>query len=346
MFSQIKNFRLFLLPLFLLCSCEAEFNPNITTQPVPVVYGIISPRAGVYSVHLTKTFIGAGNALGYARIADSIYFPGARVFLETRDLKGNRIERVELEDRVVADRLPGIFATTPNHIFQTDSTRLHLDAAFLASTSGSGGANLYLEAVIPGYPDTVRSASRLRTVPRLTEPRYTFMKVYFYTEEPFWMQWLDTNEESYFEILVRMHYKDFYYDDEVDRVAEWVLTGISTNMTSFPGGERKVYSYYFRPENFYAQVRKTIPDDPEVEVRVCGKLDFIVLSSNREMEYFRNVFEISDDYHGAGYTNIQNGYGIFTTYSTAGIYGLELGPDEQDSLANGKYTKNLKFRNY
>ena len=64
------------------------------------------------------------------------------------------------------------------------------------------------------------------------------------------------------------------------------------------------------------------------------------------MEYYRSVYAISDDYHGAGYTNIKNGFGLFTTYSSTGVYGLVLGPQELDSLASGKYTRNLKFKNY
>jgi len=64
------------------------------------------------------------------------------------------------------------------------------------------------------------------------------------------------------------------------------------------------------------------------------------------MEYYRDVYEISDDYHGTGYSNITNGFGIFTTYSSTGIYGLELGRTEQDSLAAGRYTRHLRFRSY
>jgi hypothetical protein len=206
--------------------------------------------------------------------------------------------------------------------------------------------NLHLKAVIPGNTDTIRSVTRLRSVPRLTEPRSTFIKVYFYSEYPFEMQWMDTNAESSFQILVRMHYTDYLYDGTRDMVAQWVLTGIDANLTSFPGGDRKVYTYYFRPENFYSHVRSAIKNDPEVEARLCKKVDFVVLSSNREIEYYRNVYEISDDYHGAGYTTILNGYGLFSTYSSTGIYGMTLGQTELDSLAFGKYTHDLKFQKF
>ncbi len=327
-------------------SCEVGFNPNITSEPIPLVYAIICPQDSLYQIRLTKTFIGEGNAYDFARIADSIYYKGAQVFLETRNSSGALLERTRLEEVITGDRLPGIFAVSPNRVFQTDASKIHLRPEYFSETGLPYDLNLHLEAIIPGYQDTVRSVTRLRTIPKLTQPRNNFMKVYFYSEEPFWMQWSDTNTENMFEILVRVHYTDFLYDDKREMVAEWVLTGIEVNMTGFPGGERKVYSYYFRPENFYSQIRNEIKEDPEVEARVCNKLDFVVLSSNRELEYYRNIYEISDDYHGAGYTNISNGYGLFTNYSSIGIYNMGLGQTELDSLAKGRYTKDLKFKNY
>jgi hypothetical protein len=327
-------------------SCNDSFEPNLASSPTPVVYGVICPQDSIYSVRLTKTFIGAGDALDYAGMADSIYYAGARVFLETRSPSGQLVGWTEMVERTIEDRVPGIFATRPNRIFQADSSQIRLRPEDFTGTGQSYNVNLCLKVVVPGRRDTISAATRLRSVPKLTEPRFTFVKVYFYTEEPFMMEWLDTNEESYFQILVRMHYTDFLYDEEREMTAEWVLSGIETNMTGYPGGEHKFYSYYFRPENFYAKVRSVIRADPEVEARVCRKVDFIVLSSNREMEYYRDVYEIADDYHGTGYTNITNGLGIFTTFSSTGIYGLELGQTEQDSLAAGRYTRHLKFRSY
>lgn len=337
--------RIISLFLFLLVSvsCEVEFNPNIISTPTPVVYGIIHSQDSIYSVRLTKTFIGAGSAFDFARISDSLYYKGARVFLETRTPAGKLVEKVELEETIIDERLPGIFSQVPNKVYQTDASKFHIRPEYFAALGQEYNLTLNLIAEIPGLTEPVKASTKLRSVPRITEPRFTFVKVYLYSEEPYWMQWSDSNEESSFEILVRMRYKDVYYDDEQNRAVEWVLTGIEANETSFPGGVRKVYSYYFRPENFYSQVRAAIQEDPEVEVRVVKDIDFEILSTNREMEFYREIYEISDDYRGTGFSNIENGIGLFTTYSSAGIYGLQLGQTEKDSLALGRYTKHLGF---
>lgn len=347
---KVRTLRLFLsviASLTILGSCSTEeFNPNLSADPTPVVYGIIHPQDSLYSVRLTRTFNGAGSAYDLARITDSLYYKNAKVYLETRTSGGKLVERVELAETVINERLPGIFAEAPNIIYQTDASNFHIRPEYYTSQGKEYNLTLNLIAEIPGLADPVVAATKLRSLPRITKPQFSFMKVYFYSEEPFGMEWMDTNSDSDFEILVKLKYRDILYDGERDQVATWVLTGVDVNQTSFPGGERKVYSYYFRPENFYAKLAASIKDDPEVEARIAGTIDFVILSTNREMQFYRDIYEISDDYHGSGYSNIQNGLGLFTTYSSAGIFNLQLGQTELDSLAKGRYTKHLLFKNW
>ncbi len=346
---MIRKFRIFLPILAIslaLHSCSDDFQPNLATDPVPVVYGIINPNDSLYSVRLTKSFLGPGSALYYAKNPDSIYYTGAKVFLETRTLSGNLVERIELEEKTIERRDNGLFARAPNRIYQIDFPRFQIRQEHFDSLGIPYALNLHLVAEIPGLEHPVTSKTRLRTAPRITEPRLIFMKVYFYGEQTFWMQWSDTNPEGIFEILVRMQYTDFLQYEEREMTAEWVLNGINVNQSTFPGASRTIYSYYFRPENFYSQIRAVISKDSLVQARVAGKVDFIILSTNREIEDYRKIYEISDDYHGGGYTNIENGIGLFTTYTSTGIYGLTLGQTELDSLAFGKYTGHLGFKNW
>ena len=335
-----------ILAAFAIHSCTDNFQANLDSDPIPVVYGIIHPEDSTYSVRLTKTFVGPGNALYYAKLSDSIYYRDARVFMEVRTLEGGLVERVELAERELERREPGIFSRTPNLMFQADSALLHLKQSWYDSQGTPYQFNLHLVAEVPGLDEPVTAVTRLRAAPRITEPRSAFYKVYFFGEQTFWMQWVDSNPEGYFEMLVRLHYRDVLQYEEREMTADWVLKGILVNQTTYMGSTRTFYSYYFRPENFYSQIRAAIQDDSAVLARVADKVDFIVLSSNREMEYYRKIYEIADDYHGAGYTNIENGLGIFTTYVTTGVYGLTLGYTELDSLANGRYTSHLRFKNW
>ncbi|MCD6332066.1 MAG: DUF4249 family protein [Bacteroidales bacterium] len=340
----MKHSVILLTPLFLLAAaCSERFDPYIPSDPIPVVYGMINPADSVFAIRLTKTFVGPGNAESYARIPDSIYYRNAAVWLETKTPGGKLIERADLIPTLIHDRVEGVFATHNNLVYQTDSSHLHLLPSYFLHIGLPYRVDLHLFVKIPGLEDTVHAVSHLQEPPHITQPRYTFTKIYLFTEKPFFMEWMNTYPGNTYEIEVRLHYLERFEDHETEEVARWILQGIKNNETSFPGGSRFICSYYFRPENFYAQIAAQIKPNPDVVVRIAQTLDFTILSSDNQIRFYREVNRITDDYHGIGYSNIDHGLGIFSTYVTTGINGLIMGPQELDSLAMGRYTRHLGF---
>lgn len=327
-------------------SCTTDFEPHIFTGSTPVVYGVINPQDSLYQVQLTKSFIGPGNAYEYAQITDSLYYKNARVYLESRNFKGKTIEEVELLQVEIANGDEGVFANIPNIIYQTDCNSISLRQSVLAEKGIPYEIDLFLRVEIPGYPEFIESYSRLKLPPKILNPKGTFQKVYFFGEEPFRMEWSHSTPETYFEIQVILHYKEVLEDSEREATADWNLTGIELNEMNFPGGSRTIYSYYFRPEVFYSQIRAAIAVNPEVKGRAIRHVDFVILTSDGAIKEYNEVGRISDDYNGATFTNIQNGLGLFASYNTFGVYGLRLGQRELDSLAKGSYTKHLRFNRW
>lgn len=332
-----------ILIVILNLSCSPEFEPHIQSEPTPVVYGIINPDDSLYQVRLTKSFIGPGNAYNYALIPDSIYYNGARVFFETRNLKGLLIDKTELTQTQISNREPGNFLIEPNMVYQTDFNSIRLRQDILESDGIPYNLDLFVTVQIPGRTDTIMSRTRLKTMPGIINPSSNFRKVYFYGELPFFMEWVHEDDDNYFEIKVIMRYKDVLEDGERENEVFWVLKGIEPNEHTFPFGKRTIYSYYFRPENFYSQVRAVVPNDPRVKGRAIRSLDFIILTSDGAIKILNETEKISNDYNGAVYSNITNGLGLFTSYVEAGVYNQRLGQRELDSLAEGIYTKHLRF---
>lgn len=325
-------------------SCSTEFDPYIEATPTPVVYGMLNPADSIYSIRLTKSFVGPGNAYDYARIADSLYYQDAQVWLETRTYDDKLIERVDLVPTIIADREPGIFASTDNMVYQTTNQALHLNPEYFEQIGKPYRARVHVFAQIPGEEELIHSSSPLQLPPRITQPHLILNRVYLYTDHPFFMEWLHDWPDNTFEITVRMNYTEFFEDFEEETFTEWVLKGINVNTVSIPPyGERKIYSYHFRPENFYAQIAANIEPNPDVKVRVARTLEFTLFSSDNHIRFYQQINKIADDYRGAGYSNIDNGTGIFSTYTSVGIKGLQFGIKELDSLAMGHYTKHLKF---
>ncbi len=327
----------------LVLSCSSEFEPHIFAKPNPVVYGVINPQDSLYQIRLSKSFIGPGDAYDYAKIPDSIYYDNARVFLESRNFSGKVIDNVELFPFEIEARNSGIFAQTPNIVYQTDFKSIRLRPEILAQDGIAFEVDLFLLVQLPGQEELIESNTRLKSEPGIINPKGNFRKVYFFGEVPFFMEWVHTDPDTYFEIKVVMRYREILEYEERDAEAHWILTGIQLNEHSFPGGSRTIYTYHFRPENFYSQVRAAIPVDPEVRGRAIRSVDFIILTSDGAIKNYNEIDMIADDYRGASYTNIINGLGLFSSYNTKGVYDQLLGQRELDSLADGTYTHHLNF---
>ena len=206
--------------------------------------------------------------------------------------------------------------------------------------------DLNLSIILPDNQDTVKGFARLIPPPKVVSPNSRFRKVYLYGEVPFHMEWVHTFTDNYYEILITLRYKEVYdYHEEITEV-QWALSGIEYNESSIPGGSLNYYAYYFRPESFYSQISAAIKDNYLVKGRVIKNVDFVILSSDPSMREYNRIGELADDYNGASYSNIENGLGLFTTFTNIGVYNLRLGQRELDSLAFGRYTKHLHFKNW
>ncbi len=344
-----KKTRIALLCFFALsfASCEPEFAPYIVSQATPIVYGIVNPLDSLYQVRLTKSFVGPASAYTYAQLPDSIYFPEAQVFLETYKNGSFLLQSTKLEKVQIHNREDGIFLNSPNYVYQTDFQKLSIrPEQFLDLGIPYKNTELVLRVIIPGISDTLVARSVLKTPPKIINPRANYKRVYFYGELPFQMEWTHTEKENYFELQVVVHYREILENKEREAVVDWVLSGIEYTESSVPGGTNSFYGYYMRPETFYSHLRAAIQVDSEVKGRLIKNVDFVILTSDETVHEYIRIGELADDYHGASYSNVSHGSGIFTNFNTTGVYGLRIGQRELDSLAYGRYTKHLNFKNW
>ena len=336
---------LLFLAILVCGSCETEFDSYIESEPVPIVYGVINPNDSLFQIRLTRSFVGEGNALDHAKINDSIYFDEAEVYLEAYR-KGNLFQSVKLEKTQIDDRESGVFSSTPNYVYQTTKDKLFISPELFTAMGVEYNLELNLSVILPDQQDTVKGYARLIPPPRISNPNNNYQKVYFYGDVPFHMEWVHTFDDNYYEILITLKYKEVYDYHVEDAEVQWILSGIQYNESSIPGGSHYFYAYYFRPESFFSQISAAIKEDYYVKGRVIRNIDFTILSSDPSIREYNRIGELADDYNGASYSNIENGFGLFSTYTDVGVSNLRLGQRELDSLAFGRYTKHLNFKNW
>lgn len=77
--------------LFQLTSCKEEITVTTEYKEVPVIYGLLDQTDTFHYVKINRGFVGPGNALEFAKIADSNYF--ANVSAKIEEIMNNSVVR-------------------------------------------------------------------------------------------------------------------------------------------------------------------------------------------------------------------------------------------------------------
>ena len=121
-FAYMKFQYLFFLFIILFPSCETDFDVNAEWQDVTIVYGLIDPNNEDQLIKINKAFLGPGDALEMASIADSSNYNPSDLLVKIHRIRQqsfnqyDTISSVTLSDTIL-DKDDGLFSTDNNIIY-------------------------------------------------------------------------------------------------------------------------------------------------------------------------------------------------------------------------------------
>ena len=356
-----KSYNLYILILIiLLISCEEKFDAHLNGKYIPVVHGIynLKLRKNNYLpyyldtpnyISLTKTFMGGQNAYKIAKVADSIYFQNAIVNIEYC-FRGDIIGNNTLVKTTDFQKVPGMFSSSNNVIYETTSHYVpqYFDTLRLIIDTGNEGELYISETSYVSSPVILRP----KIFPTVSVP------IGFYRETPFYLEWIDFG--GYYEILMTINYIERKHNKNYDKKLFLKKTQLSKKEKDYsncdwyerfqntypPDQYKKSYiKSYFYGDDLSKFIKSSIIDDPDVVARKIQSIDLSLTATTRSFYDFLKFGNNIQD-NGQIYSNIKNGIGIFTSACTDSVTGLTLDYQTEDSIANGQYTKHLKFVTY
>ncbi|MCB0396437.1 MAG: hypothetical protein KDD36_07275, partial [Flavobacteriales bacterium] len=121
---------------------------------------------------------------------------------------------------------------------------------------------------------------------------------------------------------------------------EWVQP--ATESTGVLGGETMTVD--LPGDNFYQFVASRLTEDPDVD-RTAGQLDFIIDVAGEDLNTYMAVNRPSTGIiqERPEYSNIENGFGIFSCRYSQSVLGKDMTLTSLDSLREGRFTKHLGF---
>ncbi len=276
-------------------SCSTDVDLYADYKDITIVYGLLDAGQDTNFVKITKAFLGPGNALEIAKDPDSSNYAGKlNVMLQGRK-NSIDLNPIILDTITIHDKLPGdsIFYF-PNQLLYYTTAALDVDAKYTLQIEPEAKA-------IEAETDMIGSFGILRPVNRIN----------FASTAATQIEWNSARGGRRYEVNLKFYYKELRPDspDTVYKTMNWNLGAHKAQ--TLEGGESMSVSYM--GAEFYTRLGQGLDNVLNVK-RWAGEVVLTISAGGEELSTFIDVNAPSNSIvqEIPQYTNIENGYGIFS----------------------------------
>ncbi len=313
-------------------ACRTDFDINAEWQDLTVVYGLLDLGDDVHYLKINRAFLGDGNALIMAAVADSVnYKTKLEVHIDEYRNGAYTGRRITFDTLTLYGKPEGIFSAPAQLVYATDtsaSTILGGDCIYkLFIKNPENGKEITAETPI------VNDVTILR--PRPTQPFMTFIN-----RIPADIKWRTTYYGRLYQLIIRFHYKETdAFNNSKFYSLDWDLGTLrSTNI----GGGEEIGTTYLG-EQFFKTISAHLKPNPDVK-RYPVNVEMIIAVAGDDLATYIDVNKPSGGIiqEKPEYSNISNGIGIFSSRLTK-RHPYKLSSPSIDTLVSGRHTGHLGF---
>ena len=313
----------FIILFVTLVQCKNDFKVNEDWSDISVVYGLISSKDTVHYIRLSKAFLGEQDAYQMAQVSDSLYYKNAIVYIE-EDGTSNKIY-FSKDSTIQKDS--GIFAYNKN-IYYKAVANLNPDAKYKLNIFENGKTITSETSLIKSF-DIVLLPSSVSL---------------YQSDKGLTVKWTSQPNARIFETNVRFYY---YEITSTKTTKKYIDIKLATQTTlSILGNENM--EALLTGGTFLTTVGNKVPNNTKVLKRVVAhaSIEVTISVGSDDLYTYMQVNQPSTGIVSERpvFSNISNGLGLFTSkYETILPTKPSLNKRTLDSLADGQFTKNLKF---
>lgn len=284
-------------------SCNNNIDLYAKYKDITVVYGLLDASQDTNYIKINKAFLGPGNALVIAKIEDSCnydYKLDAKL-IEKRN--GVVTKTIALDTITIYNKKPGTFYNPKQLVYYTKeklnaqrSYELNIqkndNSNLITSTTGLvGGDNFMILTSSVNFSSTASNGS---------------------------VKWHKADNAAMYEVIFRFHYIETLPGQEpTNECFEWSLGTYSESTLILDNLDN--YTIGYSPEAFFPQLKEHLGENATAlnVTRTFGDKDFeiCIAAGGNELYNFiqANAPSGSIAQGMTEYTNISNGYGVFSS---------------------------------
>lgn len=316
----MKRFYLLLVVLItsfstiFLSSCETDIDLTADWKDITLVYGVLNQKDSVHYLRINKAFLGDGNAIEYAKISDSsTYYDNLEVTMTESDNIGGT--RVFTFDTIhVSDKESGLFY---------EDGQIAYRSVFKLPSDKDKEYKYSLKVVNKITGKEITSSTNLVKDFGISTPRPGQPTIDFISTSTQNFKWNTAKNGRRYDAIIRFWFEEVIGTDTIDRYIDWKLGTLKS--ATLDGGEELGVQY--QTMGLYEISKSLIPrtgNEPDgireeqVRARLVNKVDFLVVVAGDALNTYLDINQGSSGIvqDRPEYTNIVNGYGIFSSITS------------------------------
>jgi len=318
---RIKSLVFVLSLIFVLQSCETDFELNTQWKDIPVVYGVLNPSSGVQHIRIQRAFLGEGNALTFTQIADSNFYDTAMISAKIVELNENTVVRnLMLKAKKIhrdstsqspfynpASPYVWVYTTEPYPYFEIESITKDTIWFDPDHTFRIEIANKKTGKLITG---TTPIVGRVNLKTPSYDPANPYINILNNSTSLSNIKWTKTGDGARYESILRFYYKE-YHPGANDTTIQYVDMNFGY-LTAPNAGNEFVIKFF--GADYYKSLTTKIPANRDVK-RIAYRFSIIMNTIGDELKIYLDLNSPSTGLiqERPLYTNMSEGYGIFSS---------------------------------
>lgn len=337
--------------LIVTLSCSNEVDINADWADIPVVYCVLDPAANVQYVKISKAFLGEGDAMEMAKIADSIHYAYKMNVQIEKWRNGIKLATYNLDTITMPDTKDGVFASDKNVVYYFNTLKGSANEIDQTSTYKLIIENPKTGKRIESETNIVRGISLDKPYLSVKNATISFFSKGKYASD-FYFEWKSVPNALIYDCKLRFYYYEYNSNNPgAGNVQRYFDFNVGEERSSnLIGGEQLVTK--FNAESFFSVLASSLEKDPSI-TRTAGiigdnanQINVIITSAAEDLSSYIDVNKPSSSLvqEKPQYSNITNAVGLFSSRYTKTFQNIALNLESSNELKTGKYTSVLNFK--
>lgn len=341
----MKKLLLWLPVLALWASCANDFDVTTTWKEIPVIYAVLSPTDTAHYIRVEKAFLDPiKGAPEVAKIADSLYYPenAIRVFL-VRLRNNDRMALTRVDGvREGINRVEGVFAGTPNWLYKLPVTN---------NGKINAGESYRIEVErTDGKPKVTAHTTIPKEVTFVSPNPAQFPRILSFKDTSgVDFNWRADTFALFHNLYLKIKYQEQDANGTVVARKTLLWNPVRNLRRTNIAGPNFVTKTTLPQSRFFKFLSDSIPPITTGHFRYFEQGELIIESGGYEIGQLLDVLSTATGLTGAEviptYSNISEGYGIFTGKNITILTNTKFNPETIESMNKNPLTRPLGFQN-